>query len=501
MKHLLILLSLLFLTFPSAVYSAQNRVALVIGNGAYRNYPLRNPVNDARLMRNLLRKAGFSVTIVENARKNEMVNAIRSFGRSLRNSDAALFYYSGHGNQYKGKNWLIPIGANVQRESDLEFEAVNAERVLAEMEGGSSKRVNIVMFDACRVNRNFRSFRSNNRGLAQPRVQPEGSIVAFSTAPGTVAYDGEGRNSPYVAELSKHMLTPGLKIEDVFKRVRVGVKSRTSRKPSPQIPWENSAMTGDFYFVLPQGGVNVPEPSYSNESADKTMWKLIEFSKDPTEFESFLNSFPNSQFAPIARVKLKRLTSSELKESDDQLYRHTWPSGNKYVGEWKKNVGPNGQGTFTWTNGNKYVGEFKDGKRKGKGTFTKPDGNKYVGEWKDGQKNGQGTSTSPDGKYVGAYKNGQPNGKGTRTWTDGAKYVGGYKGGYKHGQGTMIWSNRHKYVGAYKNGKRTGQGTYTYPSGQIHVGEYINDVFWRGLVYDKYGNIEVKRVNGKFIKQ
>ena len=97
------------------------------------------------------------------------------------------------------------------------------------MEGGSSKRVNIVMFDACRVNRSFRSFRSNNRGLAQPRVQPEGSIVAFSTAPGTVAYDGEGRNSPYVAELSKHMLTPGLKIEDVFKRVRVGVKSRTSR--------------------------------------------------------------------------------------------------------------------------------------------------------------------------------------------------------------------------------------------------------------------------------
>ena len=117
-------------------------MALVIGNGAYKEGPLRNPVNDARLMRNLLRKAGFSVTIVENARKNELVNAIRRFGKALRNSDAALFYFSGHGNQYKSLNWLIPIGANVQRESDIEFEAINAERVLAEMEGGSSRRVN-----------------------------------------------------------------------------------------------------------------------------------------------------------------------------------------------------------------------------------------------------------------------------------------------------------------------------------------------------------------------
>ena len=171
MRHLLIILSIFLLTLPSVVNSSQNRVALVIGNGAYRDFTLRNPVNDARLMRNLLRKAGFSVTIVVNARKNEMVNAISSFGRSLRNSDAALFYFSGHGNQYRSLNWLIPIGANVQRESDLEFEAVNAERVLAEMEGGSSRRVNIVIFDACRANRTFRSFiKSSNRGLAYQKV-------------------------------------------------------------------------------------------------------------------------------------------------------------------------------------------------------------------------------------------------------------------------------------------------------------------------------------------
>jgi hypothetical protein len=226
----------------------------------------------------------------------------------------ALFNFTGHGIQYKGLNWLIPIGANVQRESDIEFEAINAERVLTEMQGGSSGRVNIVIFDACRTNPNFRSFtKSSNRGFAYPKAQPEGSIVAFSTAPGTVAYDGDGRYSPYVTELSKHMLTPGLKIEDVFKRVRIGVKNRTSRKPSPQIPWENSSLMGDFYFVLPQGG----EPSSAKVSADERMWNLIEFSKDPTEFESFLRAFPNSQFTPIARLKLKRLKVSE-KEAEQQ---------------------------------------------------------------------------------------------------------------------------------------------------------------------------------------
>ena len=329
MKHLLIILSCVLLSFPSVVNGSQSRVALVIGNGAYKEGPLRNPVNDARLIRNLLRKAGFSVTIVENASKSELVNAIRNFGRSLRNSDAALFYFSGHGNQYNGRNWLIPIGADIQRESDLEFEAVNAERVLSEMEGGSSKRVNIVMFDACRSNRSFRSLRSAIRGLAHPRVQPEGSIVAFSTAPGTVAYDGKGRNSPYVAELSKHMLTSGLKIEDVFKRVRIGVKNRTSRKPTPQIPWENSSMMGDFYFVLPHGGVittvPTPEPSYTEISADERMWGLIEFSKDPAEFESFLRAFPNSQLIPIAKLKLRRLKGPTKPKTNfdtwDALYR------------------------------------------------------------------------------------------------------------------------------------------------------------------------------------
>ena len=246
MRHILLFFSILLLLFPIVVYSAQNRVALVIGNGAYKEGPLRNPVNDARTLKNVLTRAGFQVSLLENGNKRQMLEAVKDFGRKLRKSDAALFYFSGHGNQHKSLNWLIPIGANIQRESDLEFEAINAERVLAEMEGGSSRRANIVIFDACRANRRFRSFRSYNQGFAYPKAQSEGSIVAFSTAPGTVAYDGAGNNSPYVAELSKHMLTPGLKIEDVFKRVRVGVKNRTARKPSPMVFGEKVSLQYGF---------------------------------------------------------------------------------------------------------------------------------------------------------------------------------------------------------------------------------------------------------------
>ena len=113
MKHLLILLSLLFLTFPSAVYSAQNRVALVIGNGAYKEGPLRKPVNDARILKNVLMRAGFQVSLLENGNKRQMIEAVKNFGKKLRKSDVALFYFSGHGSQYMDRNWIFPIGIDI----------------------------------------------------------------------------------------------------------------------------------------------------------------------------------------------------------------------------------------------------------------------------------------------------------------------------------------------------------------------------------------------------
>jgi uncharacterized caspase-like protein len=187
----------------------------VIGNGAYKEGPLRNPVNDARILKNVLMRAGFPVSLLENGNKRQMLEAVNDFGKKLRKSDVALFYFSGHGVQYMDRNWIFPIGINIGRAQDVEFETVNAQRILREMEGGINKRVNIVIIDACRATPTFQSYRSSSKGLAAPKVQPEGSIIAFSTAPGTIAYDGDGQNSPYVMELKKHLLTPGLKLGHV----------------------------------------------------------------------------------------------------------------------------------------------------------------------------------------------------------------------------------------------------------------------------------------------
>ena len=332
MRHIRckLLLAFAFLLFTVPAFGADkgvsltglNRVALVVGNSAYKDSPLRNPVNDARLMRDLLTQAGFQVTLLENADKRELVNAIREFGKKLRESDAALFYFSGHGNQFQGRNWLIPVDADIYREDDIEFEALNAERLLREMEGGTEGRVNIVIVDACRSNPTFRSFRSASLGLAEPSRPPEGSLIAFATAPGTVAYDGEGENSPYVAELKEHLLTPGLEIVKVFSRVRAGVKRRTARQKIPQVPWLNFSIDGDFYFVPPiestEDNSESPPPATATVPAapskynpDEEMWELIRDSNDPEEFEGFIAAYPESKLVPVARVKLKRLKKQQ----------------------------------------------------------------------------------------------------------------------------------------------------------------------------------------------
>ena len=166
MKNLLIILSIFLLTLPSVVNSSQSRVALVIGNGAYKEGPLRNPVNDARILKNVLMRAGFQVSLLENGNKRQMIEAVKDFGKKLRKSDVALFYFSGHGSQYMDRNWIFPIGIDIGRAQDLEFETVSAQRILREMEGGTNKRVNIVIIDACRKTPTFQGYRSASKSCS-----------------------------------------------------------------------------------------------------------------------------------------------------------------------------------------------------------------------------------------------------------------------------------------------------------------------------------------------
>ncbi len=257
---------------PKTLDNAPNKIALVVGNGAYKVSRLKNPANDAAAVAQTLRDLGFKVDERKDLELNGMKASIEGFGRSIKDASIALFYYAGHGVQVNGHNYLIPIDADIESEQEVEYKSVNAGLVLAKMAGARST-TNIVILDACRDNPFARSFRSLNRGLASMDA-PNGTFVAYATAPGSLASDGAGENGLYTSALVRIMKEPGLKIEDVFKQVRTFVRMKTRGR---QVPWESSSLEGDFYFnpgttipassaptdvtlsVPPEKAVNVPE--------------------------------------------------------------------------------------------------------------------------------------------------------------------------------------------------------------------------------------------------
>ncbi|MBC8466590.1 MAG: caspase family protein [Deltaproteobacteria bacterium] len=269
-----LLVSTIFL-LPNLSLSAQERrTALVIGNGSYKSAPLRNPVNDAEDMAKTLRKLGFTVIHKQNAIQREMEALIRKFGKQLRKGGVGLFYYAGHGFQVNGINYIIPLDAEIREETDVKYEAVDARRVLDAMYNAGND-LNIVILDACRDNPLARGFRSGSSGLARMDA-PKGTIVAYSTSPGKLAFDGKGRNSPYTAALVDYMDDPGLTIEQVFKKCRRRIDRATNGK---QIPWESTSLTGDFYFST-KGKDN----RFSEEQA-KLERERREFEQAKAEFE------------------------------------------------------------------------------------------------------------------------------------------------------------------------------------------------------------------------
>jgi Caspase domain len=247
-RHAALAAVLLSTVVPAALQGqAERRVALIIGNGAYEHVgPLRNPVNDARAMAQTLSRMGFEVLLRENRNEDEVKQDIREWGRRLDQNSVALFYYSGHGIQVKGENYVVPIDAQIASEEEVEYSAVNMGFVTAQMERARS-RVNIVFLDACRNNPFARSFRSANQGLAMVNA-PAGTFIAYATAPGDVASDGTAAagNGLYTQQLLRYLNTPGMPIEQMHKQVRIAVSAASN---GDQVPWESSSIMGDFFFA------------------------------------------------------------------------------------------------------------------------------------------------------------------------------------------------------------------------------------------------------------
>ena len=250
----------LLLWLAAAVVVAEPRTALVIGNGAYRDAPLRNPANDARDMAVKLRELGFQVIERTDADRQTMRQALREFEQQLRRQrGVGLFYYAGHGVQLKGQNYLIPVGVDIRQEFEIPDEALDADAVLRAMESAGNA-LNIVILDACRNNPFARSL--GNRGLAR-MDGPAGTFIAYATGPGAISQDGAaGRNSPYTRHLLAALNTPGLSLEQVFKQVLVAVEQDTG---GSQIPWVASSLRGEFYFS--PAAAAVPAPSATAPAA------------------------------------------------------------------------------------------------------------------------------------------------------------------------------------------------------------------------------------------
>jgi len=231
---------------------AEQRIALVIGNAAYKIDPLDNTVNDARAVAEALRIAQFKVTLRENLDRRALFDALRSFGNQLNEDSVAVFYYAGHGLQLRDRNFLVPVDADIQNEDEIPISGVDVGFIIGRMSFARS-HINIVILDACRNNPWAGRIRPIAQGLAQMDA-PVGTLLAFATAPGKLASDGVGNRGVYATHLVRQLLTPDLPVEIMFRRVREGVVRDTRQE---QVPWESSSLQGDFAFVSGQSAANV----------------------------------------------------------------------------------------------------------------------------------------------------------------------------------------------------------------------------------------------------
>jgi hypothetical protein len=314
----------------AAVFSdparAENRIALVIGNSAYHTVSaLPNPANDARAMSELLTSAGFEVVPATDLTLADMRTAIRDFTSLVSSKGVdtvALIFFAGHGVQVDGDNYLVPVDARIKREADVPIEALRLVDVMNALSAAPA-RTRMVILDACRNNPFSEINKTTGRGLAIVDA-PNGSIVAYSTAPGAEAEDGSAANSPFTTAFTSVAREPGLPIELALKRVRLAVNQVTSGR---QTPWESSSLTVDFSFFKGEPGVSTPvtrsekqiavggqrsaKPSgfWRNALQGKTQnaaYELVVLEDGIDGYQEFLALYPGAPFASQIRSILDR---------------------------------------------------------------------------------------------------------------------------------------------------------------------------------------------------
>ena len=328
-----ILLLLLF----AATASAGQRVALVIGNASYAHAPsLANPLNDATDIGASLERLGFAVTQLPNASRVELWDGLQQFSLAASASEMAVVFYAGHGIEVDKRNFLIPVDARLLSDADVEFEAVPLNLLSRSVE--RAKGLRLIILDACRDNpfavaiQRSGATRSIGRGLA--RVEPSGeTLVAYAAKEGTVAADGEGRNSPYTTALLAHLEEPGLEVGLMFRKVRDAVLASTGGRQEPFV-YGSLSSEGAYLAALPKPeldevkpvvkhGPEGPEPepldpggdrrlAAEELAAERVFWESVKDSQNPEELQAYLDRYPEGAYAVLARSRLEGLIEPEV---------------------------------------------------------------------------------------------------------------------------------------------------------------------------------------------
>jgi uncharacterized caspase-like protein/cyclophilin family peptidyl-prolyl cis-trans isomerase len=320
MLRLLVAALVLVATFlgPTSAIAAK-RVALVVGNSAYKHAgELPNPRNDAADISALFRSLGFQVVEGIDLDKAAFERKIREFAIALQGAEVGLFFYAGHGLQVGGQNYLVPIDAELSTQEALDFEMIRMDLVHRTME--RITQTNLIFLDACRNNpleRNLRRAMGTRsveigRGLAAVE-SGVGTLISFSTQPGNVAADGTGRNSPFAGALVRQLSASNDDLSAVLIAVRNDVMKETQRA---QVPWEHSALTGRFYFN-PPSQITTPGTSTPARASDAAeAWAAAERVKSLAAFESFIARYSDTFYADLARTRVEEIKKEQAAAAD-----------------------------------------------------------------------------------------------------------------------------------------------------------------------------------------
>ena len=285
------------------VLSAPKR-ALVIGNARYRDAPLRNPVNDAQGMAAALEATGFEVDLGLDLTQAQMRQAIAAYVEGLVKARAVgLFYFAGHGVQLAWRNYLVPVDAQIEHIDEVRSRTIDVNSVIDGIRTAGNP-MNLIILDACRDNPFGTQTNVGQRGLSQLDAPP-GTLLAYATAPGHTAADGDGANGLYTGNLLREIKVPETKVEDIFKRVRLSVRRRSNGQ---QIPWESTSLEQDFWFIPPSEVRKLAEEEAEREFAQElALWQKIQGAQEPVPFEDYLRRYPSGRFSELAQLRLDQI--------------------------------------------------------------------------------------------------------------------------------------------------------------------------------------------------